>query len=634
MPLFNTLLYRFLSLCIRATILLFLWPGALGGQTVPETHSDLELFNRQIARNCRPYIDERRRHLLRTTPFDSLAINYIEKGFKGSLPDTVYIQDFFDEDRTIITREQEPYKLKELYDVARRYNSPSLELAADFIKGRIMSYDPSLYETQMEWFEQVIRKARRQGDPNMVAHVLTEMWKVSHWGDQHARSFEYAKRLEEALDDTDEDYAYKGLQYIWLALAYHRYKDDERALHFFHKDLSYRDPSHELFAGNYLRAWTYLAEHHYGKNNLDSAAYYYRTILASPESVVYFPFHTTNAIGSLGRIEMKKGNIEAAIEMMEAALAHMIPDHRERFMAAQLHTSLAESYLLKGDMQLAKHHLEEAKVNLDKFSEDYKQQFLKEWYAVNSKFYAAGGNPRLSAIYLDSALVATSAYEVLTGRHIIMLGEQRLTDAELEIKNSHISRQRGMLVMTLLIIGILAGAMTGILFLYRRRNAAYKSLVTKAEQWANCEGCKLKPVNGDKTVTEVALTEEEMCLAEKLGEYMTTHEPYTDPDLRLDTLALMTGISRNQLSRIINKSFGVNFNQFVNEYRIKYAIRILSDPKSKKLSTEQIIDCVGFSSRTAFYASFKQATGLTPAQYRKAKTGLNSDATLYREDIL
>lgn len=105
---------------------------------------------------------------------------------------------------------------------------------------------------------------------------------------------------------------------------------------------------------------------------------------------------------------------------------------------------------------------------------------------------------------------------------------------------------------------------------------------------------------------------------------MSTHSPYTDPGLSLDSLAGMTGINRNRnrLSRVINRSFGVNFNQFVNDHRIKYAVRLLSEPASENISTEQLMERAGFSNRNSFYTTFKQATGLTPAQYRKARTDL------------
>lgn len=97
---------------------------------------------------------------------------------------------------------------------------------------------------------------------------------------------------------------------------------------------------------------------------------------------------------------------------------------------------------------------------------------------------------------------------------------------------------------------------------------------------------------------------------------MTDEQIYRDPLLTKEKTADMLGTNRTYLSQVINEQTNKNFTQYINEYRIYEAVRILSDPQNtqplKALSVE-----LGFNSMTTFYKLFQQQTGMTPAQYRK-----------------
>ncbi|MDR2058379.1 MAG: helix-turn-helix domain-containing protein [Dysgonamonadaceae bacterium] len=71
------------------------------------------------------------------------------------------------------------------------------------------------------------------------------------------------------------------------------------------------------------------------------------------------------------------------------------------------------------------------------------------------------------------------------------------------------------------------------------------------------------------------------------------------------------------VSEAINTVCKCNFNTFINDYRIKFAVTILSNSDYDKYSLEQIAEISGFSNRQSFYTSFKNKTGLTPAAFCK-----------------
>ena len=90
------------------------------------------------------------------------------------------------------------------------------------------------------------------------------------------------------------------------------------------------------------------------------------------------------------------------------------------------------------------------------------------------------------------------------------------------------------------------------------------------------------------------------------------------PDCTIGHLAEIIGCNTKYLSQIINDKYGCNFNSFINELRIKEACRRLAaDDKTMLLTIEAIANEVGFKSKSSFFSSFKQVTGLTPAEFRR-----------------
>ena len=97
---------------------------------------------------------------------------------------------------------------------------------------------------------------------------------------------------------------------------------------------------------------------------------------------------------------------------------------------------------------------------------------------------------------------------------------------------------------------------------------------------------------------------------------MTAGNAYRNPALTAELMAEQFGIHRNLLSRAVNRSTGSNFNQYVNSFRVKEAVRIMSE-KKPQLYLDESSEQVGFNSRTSFYRAFKQKTGLSPREFQQ-----------------
>lgn len=98
-------------------------------------------------------------------------------------------------------------------------------------------------------------------------------------------------------------------------------------------------------------------------------------------------------------------------------------------------------------------------------------------------------------------------------------------------------------------------------------------------------------------------------------EVMNNRELICNPDFSLNHLAEMVDSNQTYVSRTINDTFKRNFRTFINDYRIKEARRMLSDPSYHKYSIKSIATMVGFKSRNTFDTTFKEVTGVTPSFY-------------------
>ncbi|MEE9429570.1 MAG: helix-turn-helix domain-containing protein [Melioribacteraceae bacterium] len=109
--------------------------------------------------------------------------------------------------------------------------------------------------------------------------------------------------------------------------------------------------------------------------------------------------------------------------------------------------------------------------------------------------------------------------------------------------------------------------------------------------------------------------EEASLLLNKLNQVMNEKELYKNPYLKLNDVAKELNILGHRLSQLLNDNLGKSFSSFVNEYRIEEAKKLLNS--NDHYTLEAIGFDAGFSSKSAFYSTFKKFTNTTPAGYKK-----------------
>ena len=112
----------------------------------------------------------------------------------------------------------------------------------------------------------------------------------------------------------------------------------------------------------------------------------------------------------------------------------------------------------------------------------------------------------------------------------------------------------------------------------------------------------------------------------KVISFLEEKRAYLDPTMSLLKFSSITSTNTTYLSRTVNECFGCGFRTLINKYRVEHAIERM---KVEGAVTASLYKGCGFTSRSVFYSSFKQITGMTPLQLLKQIT---SDNGYYRKE--
>lgn len=91
---------------------------------------------------------------------------------------------------------------------------------------------------------------------------------------------------------------------------------------------------------------------------------------------------------------------------------------------------------------------------------------------------------------------------------------------------------------------------------------------------------------------------------------------YLNPEISLSLLSKQLKVTPQKISLAINSKSGYNFNDYINNYRIRYATQLMKKDEAKTLTIASIATDAGFNSLSTFNTAFKKFTGKTPSAYK------------------
>lgn len=106
-------------------------------------------------------------------------------------------------------------------------------------------------------------------------------------------------------------------------------------------------------------------------------------------------------------------------------------------------------------------------------------------------------------------------------------------------------------------------------------------------------------------------------MKKKLIASIESEKLYLKPELNMQELSKITSIPPHKISQILSKGLESSFYEVINSYRIEEVKRYLKDSNFTNRTILSLAFDSGFNSKNAFYKSFKEATGMSPSEFRK-----------------
>jgi AraC-like DNA-binding protein len=105
-------------------------------------------------------------------------------------------------------------------------------------------------------------------------------------------------------------------------------------------------------------------------------------------------------------------------------------------------------------------------------------------------------------------------------------------------------------------------------------------------------------------------------MKENLEPTLIRTKSYLNPKYTLKQCARSIGSNEKLLSAYLNKVHKMNFNTYINGFRIETAKELLNSKDSDKFTIETIAKMSGFNSKSSFNSVFKKYTGQTPSEFK------------------
>ena len=217
------------------------------------------------------------------------------------------------------------------------------------------------------------------------------------------------------------------------------------------------------------------------------------------------------------------------------------------------------------------------------------------------------------------------------------------------LKEAELLRKDKNMLLLIFIAAIVAASALVCLFLYHKTQKRYKLIVqTHLENLENerklkaqleqfneylnndaetqsDDGSNLPSQEENAKYTRSALSEEKSRdLFERLENMMINDKIYRDAELTIDKLTQLLNTNRSYLSQVINESSGISYSTYINNYRIKEAIELLSNSDNDE-PIKSIAISIGFNSPSNFFTIFKNKVGMSPSVYRENVQKINKN---------
>lgn len=294
-----------------------------------------------------------------------------------------------------------------------------------------------------------------------------------------------------------------------------------------------------------------------------------------------------------------------------------------------------ETLILKADLLYRKKNYNNSIEILQQLSETPEAKpFLTRIYSLMEQNYLALGDLKKANAclhsYIDNLSILHASERDLLANERKMLLDIVEKENQIEL-DAIVIRNRDRLIVAMIIIILLAVlTIAGGFYYHRRQQKLFRKIVAQYSEALQREHNLEEMVTKYRSMSEeISHSESEApkesgidettsdAIYEKLCRCVEEERLYADPKFTREELIEKIGTNRTYLSKIIKDKTGGNYSQFMNHFRVREAVKLLSDLNTGERTLKEIYREIGFISKSSFYKVFKETVGMTPSQFRE-----------------
>ncbi|MDX1350824.1 MAG: helix-turn-helix domain-containing protein, partial [Putridiphycobacter sp.] len=235
--------------------------------------------------------------------------------------------------------------------------------------------------------------------------------------------------------------------------------------------------------------------------------------------------------------------------------------------------------------------------------------------------YKATGNFEKANYFFEKYINTQSKLNALKGDLTAAMKAKEIENFKLEIEQQKIEKTKAdnkmytIVLVSMLAITILLLIVLRFYKIKRRNEIRFENLLSELEEPVTSTNLQETSEFLLEEIGVSAETKKEIVAGlEKLEEELY----FLRQDCTAYNVAKKLKTNTSYLSKIVNHHYQKNFNTYINDLRIKYAIlRLKNDKSFRAFAIQSIAEEVGYKSADSFVKYFKAETGLNPSFYIK-----------------
>ena len=486
------------------------------------------------------------------------------------------------------------------------------------------------YETAIKYHNMAIAVGKSINYESVFPYAYNGIGLAYKYLANYDSAIVYYKLMLE-IDEKTGDEKRLAIDFSNIGAIYYQWKQYEEAYDYFNDALKIhrkKGPQNELSASLGNIGSVYREQGKY-----DKALDCFNEALAI-DSITGIELNIAIRHNNIGDVYFEKGDYKQALDWFQRSLTINKKLGQNQSVAINLH-NIGEVYLKTRDFKKAKEYFEQGlllakSLNANPTIIEYLHS-LSELYRISGNFKQSLTYHSLYSDLKDSVFKRENQLALADMKTKYDLGkkEQEIVLLNNENKFQKLKVGSYKAKLTYLVVGLIIICVLSFFLIlqYFHKNKAYNKLVERSKEYLDYEDQYKKLIlrpevddsgKGEEEPNQKSSDAKHIELVQALLVYFEDKKPYLKQDITQKDIAGYLNTNPKYISRAVNIAFNKNFNTFVNEYRIRLAMKYLANGVKKQYSIEGISEKVGFKSKSAFNIAFKKMAGITPSFYIKS----------------